>query len=116
MPAEHWEYFRNGADIGVRGFGPTKEAAFAQAARATILLKLKNNDFGRTAKTRIEEEPADPRAHVQRPGSSLVHAPFVVADAGTDNQRAVTRHSDLSAVRMACQNQVELAFGCLAKP
>src|SRR2546425_2232 len=36
MPAEHWEHFRHEADIGVRGFGPTKEEAFAQAAQATI--------------------------------------------------------------------------------
>jgi SHS2 domain-containing protein len=29
-----WEHFHHGADIGVRGFGPTKEAAFEQAAVA----------------------------------------------------------------------------------
>ena len=29
-----WEHFAHGADIGVRGVGPTKEAAFAGAARA----------------------------------------------------------------------------------
>ncbi|MBI3849091.1 MAG: archease [Verrucomicrobia bacterium] len=31
---ERWEHFRHGADIGVRGFGPTKAAAFVQAAIA----------------------------------------------------------------------------------
>lgn len=30
----HWEHFDHGADIGVRGFGPTKAAAFEQAALA----------------------------------------------------------------------------------
>lgn len=30
----HWEHFDHGADIGVRGFGATKAAAFAQAALA----------------------------------------------------------------------------------
>lgn len=30
-----WEHFDHGADIGVRGFGGTKEMAFAQAALAT---------------------------------------------------------------------------------
>ena len=35
MIAEHWEHFHHGADIGVRGFGSTKEAAFEQAALAT---------------------------------------------------------------------------------
>lgn len=29
-----WEHFPHGADVGVRGFGPTREAAFEQAARA----------------------------------------------------------------------------------
>jgi len=31
MTAEGWEHFQHQADIGVRGFGLTKEAAFAQA-------------------------------------------------------------------------------------
>lgn len=30
----HWEHFDHGADIGVRGYGPTKAAAFEQAALA----------------------------------------------------------------------------------
>jgi len=30
----HWEHFEHGADIGVRGFGATKAAAFEQAALA----------------------------------------------------------------------------------
>jgi len=30
----HWEHFEHRADIGVRGIGPTKEAAFEQAALA----------------------------------------------------------------------------------
>ena len=29
-----WEHFAHGADIGVRGIGPTKEAAFEQIALA----------------------------------------------------------------------------------
>ena len=33
---EHWEHFSHDADIGVRGFGPSKEAAFAQAAVAAM--------------------------------------------------------------------------------
>ena len=32
----HWEHFSHGADIGVRGFGETKETAFEQAALATV--------------------------------------------------------------------------------
>ena len=33
-PAARWEHFPHDADIGVRGFGPTLEAAFEQAALA----------------------------------------------------------------------------------
>jgi SHS2 domain-containing protein len=33
---ERWEHFHHGADIGVRGIGPTKEVAFAQAALALV--------------------------------------------------------------------------------
>lgn len=32
--ARRWEHFDHGADIGVRGHGPSKEAAFEEAARA----------------------------------------------------------------------------------
>lgn len=31
-----WEHFPHGADVGIRGFGPTREAAFEQAALALI--------------------------------------------------------------------------------
>ncbi|MEO1767778.1 archease [Thiobacter aerophilum] len=34
MPEARWEHFTHGADIGVRGIGPTLEAAFEQAALA----------------------------------------------------------------------------------
>jgi tRNA nucleotidyltransferase (CCA-adding enzyme) len=35
MPFQaRWETFAHGADIGVRGIGPTRAAAFAEAARA----------------------------------------------------------------------------------
>jgi len=34
MSGQGWEHFAHGADIGVRGRGPTREAAFAEAARA----------------------------------------------------------------------------------
>lgn len=35
MPQDgRWEHFDHGADIGVRGYGPTKAAAFEQAALA----------------------------------------------------------------------------------
>ena len=34
MTERGWTHFEHGADIGVRGFGPTREAAFEEAARA----------------------------------------------------------------------------------
>jgi len=34
MPAARWEHFEHGADIGIRGSGPTLAEAFAQAALA----------------------------------------------------------------------------------
>lgn len=33
-PDEGWEHFEHLADIGIRGFGPTKAAAFENAAKA----------------------------------------------------------------------------------
>ncbi|MFM9844913.1 MAG: archease [Dongiaceae bacterium] len=33
-PNAHWEHFPHQADVGVRGFGPTPDAAFEQAALA----------------------------------------------------------------------------------
>jgi tRNA nucleotidyltransferase (CCA-adding enzyme) len=34
VAAPRWEHFAHGADVGVRGLGPSREAAFAEAARA----------------------------------------------------------------------------------
>ncbi len=34
MTDRYWEHFPHGADVGVRGVGPTTEAAFEEAARA----------------------------------------------------------------------------------
>jgi SHS2 domain-containing protein len=34
MATGHWEHFPHPADIGIRGLGPTREDAFAQAATA----------------------------------------------------------------------------------
>ncbi len=34
MSQARWEHFEHGADVGVRGIGPTKEEAFRQAALA----------------------------------------------------------------------------------
>jgi SHS2 domain-containing protein len=36
MSGGHWEDFAHAADVGVRGIGPTREAAFEQAALALM--------------------------------------------------------------------------------
>ena len=36
MAEARWEHFAHGADIGVRGLGPNREAAFEQAALALV--------------------------------------------------------------------------------
>lgn len=36
MSGEHWEHFAHDADIGVRGIGPTRAAAFEQGALALM--------------------------------------------------------------------------------
>jgi tRNA nucleotidyltransferase (CCA-adding enzyme) len=36
MSGAHWEHFAHEADVGVRGIGPTREAAFEQAALALM--------------------------------------------------------------------------------
>ncbi len=34
MPDAYWELYSHPSDIGIRGLGPTREEAFAQAATA----------------------------------------------------------------------------------
>ena len=43
MTSERWEHFHHGADIGVCGIGPTKEAAFAQAALVLVAVMTDPN-------------------------------------------------------------------------
>ena len=44
MSKGYWEHYSHPADMGVRGFGPTREEAFAQAALAmtAIVVDLEN--------------------------------------------------------------------------
>ena len=55
-----WEHFEHGADIGIRGTGPTREAAFEQAALA--LTAVLTDPAGVRAATPVEvacEAPDD---------------------------------------------------------
>ena len=59
MPAT-WEHFPHGADVGIRGLGPTKEAAFEQAALALTGVITDPAAVCPTAAVRIScEAPAD---------------------------------------------------------
>ena len=40
MKQKSWEHYSHTADIGIRGFGPTREDAFAQAALAMIAVSV----------------------------------------------------------------------------
>jgi tRNA nucleotidyltransferase (CCA-adding enzyme) len=46
------EHFEHGADIGVRGFGPTRTAAFGQAALA--LVAVVTDPFGVAPKESVD--------------------------------------------------------------
>ncbi|MEW6038525.1 MAG: archease [Pseudomonadota bacterium] len=54
-----WEHFEHMADIGVRGFGPTPEEAFAQAALALSAVICDPALIRTTEKVEIECEAAD---------------------------------------------------------
>ncbi|HXY57521.1 MAG TPA: archease [Methylocystis sp.] len=51
-----WEHFAHGADIGVRGFGPTQAEAFAQAARAMCAAIVDPKDVRPDQTIEIEAE------------------------------------------------------------
>lgn len=53
-----WSHFEHSADIGVRGEGPTKEAAFEQAA--TALTAVLTDPAGVQAREAVEIERAAP--------------------------------------------------------
>jgi tRNA nucleotidyltransferase (CCA-adding enzyme) len=48
-----WTHFEHGADIGVRGFGPTIEAAFEQAARALTAVVVDPDEVSPTSSVDI---------------------------------------------------------------
>ena len=49
-----WEHFPHGADIGIRGFGPTLATAFAQAARALTAVITDPDGIARKQTIKIE--------------------------------------------------------------
>ena len=51
-----WEHFAHGADLGVRGFGPTQAEAFAQAARAMCAAIVDPSDVRPERAIEIEAE------------------------------------------------------------
>jgi SHS2 domain-containing protein len=55
----HWEHFAHGADIGVRGFGGTREEAFEQAALAMMEVVVDPDIVRPTERVHIECQAAD---------------------------------------------------------
>lgn len=50
----HWEHFPHGADIGIRGFGPTPASAFEQAALAMTAVVTDLRLVGREQSVEVE--------------------------------------------------------------
>jgi len=59
MITERWEHFSHAADIGVRGFGASKESAFEQAARAAIAVIADLATVGGEERITVECEAPD---------------------------------------------------------
>jgi tRNA nucleotidyltransferase (CCA-adding enzyme) len=58
-PKRGWELFAHDADIGVRGFGPTKQAAFEQAAYAMTAVITEPRDVAPSHIVEVECEAPD---------------------------------------------------------
>jgi tRNA nucleotidyltransferase (CCA-adding enzyme) len=58
MTNAYWEHYSHPADIGIRGFGPSKEEAFAQAALAltAIIADLKTVEPKEEVKISCQEQ------------------------------------------------------------
>lgn len=57
VPMEHWEHFRHEADIGVRGFGPTKDAEEAPGAYKDVSAVVGAADHAHLARKVAKLEP-----------------------------------------------------------
>lgn len=55
-----WEHFPHGADLGVRGYGPTQQTAFAQAALAMSAAIVEPGAVRLEQAVEIEAEAASP--------------------------------------------------------
>jgi SHS2 domain-containing protein len=56
MPDHRWEHFEHGADVGVRGYGPTLAAAFEQTALAMMAAVLDPDEVHAEAEVDIRCE------------------------------------------------------------
>ncbi len=59
MHTAYWEHFEHQADIGVRGIGPTREAAFEQAALALTAVIVDPDRIAGEAVRHVECEAPD---------------------------------------------------------
>lgn len=61
-PPPHWEHFEHQADIGVRGFGPSRAAAFEQAALALTAVITAPDNVAARERVELACEAADEEA------------------------------------------------------
>jgi len=57
--APRWEHFAHGADIGVRGLGPSREAAFEQCARALVAVATDPGSVREAGRVELEARGPD---------------------------------------------------------
>ncbi len=55
-----WEHFEHEADMGIRGFGPTVEAAFAEVAVALTAVVVDPQSLRTDTRKTVEVQAADP--------------------------------------------------------
>lgn len=60
LPATGWEHFDHGADVGVRGFGPSLEVAFVQTAIALTAVVADPELVQSSERVEVECAGADP--------------------------------------------------------
>jgi len=59
MNEPRWEHFQHGADVGIRGIGPTKEEAFQQAAVALMAVVTDPEHVALKREVIVEREAPD---------------------------------------------------------
>jgi SHS2 domain-containing protein len=73
-PSSRWEHFPHGADIGVRGVGETRAAAFAQAALALAAVVTDPAKVRPVEEVVLERTSLDPEMLLVEMLDAIIHA------------------------------------------